>query len=52
MENSKTMFVMAKNNTINVKGIVITILTQKEMDYISFTDMLKATDGDSFISTN
>ena len=41
---------MAKNSTINVNGIMITVFTQKEMDYISFTDMLKATDGDSFIS--
>jgi len=44
------MFVMAKNKTINVKGIEITVLTQKEMDYISLTDMLKAKDGDFFIS--
>ena len=39
-----------KNKTINVKGIEITIVRQNEMDYISLTDMLKAKDGDFFIS--
>jgi hypothetical protein len=41
---------MAKNKTINVKGIEITIIKQCDNDYISLTDMLKAKDGDFFIS--
>ena len=39
---------MAK--TIIVKGIEITIIKQNNKDYISLTDMLKAKDGDFFIS--
>ncbi|NEW84927.1 MAG: KilA-N domain-containing protein [Mariniphaga sp.] len=39
-----------KRSTINVQGIEITILSQKEDDFISLTDMLKAKDGDFFIS--
>ncbi|MBR9690582.1 KilA-N domain-containing protein, partial [Candidatus Woesearchaeota archaeon] len=35
---------------INVKGTRITILTVENEDYISLTDMLKAKDGDFFIS--
>jgi hypothetical protein len=41
---------MAKNKTINVKGTEITIIRQQDIDYISLTDMLKAKDGDFFIS--
>jgi hypothetical protein len=41
---------MAKNKTIRVKGTEITILSIKGDDYISLTDMLKAKDGDFFIS--
>jgi len=41
---------MAKNKTITVKGIEITIIKQNNGDYISLTDMLKAKDGDFFIS--
>lgn len=41
---------MPKNKTINVKGTEITILTQGDLDYISLTDMLRAKDGDFFIS--
>lgn len=41
---------MAKNKTIQVKGTAITVIRDKEMDYISLTDMLKAKDGDFFIS--
>lgn len=36
--------------TINVQGTAITILSVDETDYISLTDMLKAKDGDFFIS--
>ncbi len=39
-----------KSNKINVKGIEITVVRQNGMDYISLTDMLKAKDGDFFIS--
>ena len=39
-----------KKSTINVQGIAITILSQKDEDFISLTDMLKAKDGDFFIS--
>lgn len=41
---------MTKKKTINVKGTEITIINQKGVDYISLTDMLKAKDGDFFIS--
>lgn len=43
---------MPKNKTINVKGTEITIIKQgnAEYDYISLTDMIKAKDGDFFIS--
>lgn len=41
---------MAKKNTIEVKGNVITILNEVDGDYISLTDMLKSKDGDFFIS--
>ncbi|MFH1956642.1 MAG: KilA-N domain-containing protein [Patescibacteria group bacterium] len=43
---------MPKKKTINVKGIKITIIKygNTEYDYISLTDMLKAKDGDFFIS--
>ena len=36
--------------TIEVKGVEVTILTTAEGDFISLTDMLKAKDGDFFIS--
>ena len=41
---------MAKNKTINVKGTDITIISKGAKEYISLTDMLKAKDGDFFIS--
>ncbi len=41
---------MTKNKKINVRGTKITIISQRELDYISLTDMLKAKDGDFFIS--
>lgn len=43
---------MSKNKIINVKGAKITIIKQgdSDYDYISLTDMLKAKDGDFFIS--
>ncbi len=41
---------MKKKNTINVKGKEITILKESKGDFISLTDMMKAKDGDFFIS--
>ena len=37
-------------SSVNVKGAEISILTLNDKDYISLTDMLKAKDGDFFIS--
>lgn len=39
-----------RKSTIEVQGTAITILTTKGADFISLTDMLKAKDGDFFIS--
>ncbi|MGB3454650.1 MAG: KilA-N domain-containing protein [Moheibacter sp.] len=41
---------MAKNRKILVEGKEITIILDKEHEFISLTDMLKAKDGDFFIS--
>jgi phage terminase large subunit-like protein len=41
---------MAKNKKIQVKGIEIAIIQEDKEDFISLTDMLKAKDGDFFIS--
>jgi hypothetical protein len=41
---------MSKITKIKVKGTEITILKEGEQDFISLTDMLKAKDGDFFIS--
>lgn len=41
---------MAKNKMITVKGIEITVQDQLGQKYISLTDMIKAKDGDFFIS--
>ena len=41
---------MAKSKTINVKGTEITIIRKESTEFISLTDMLKAKDGDFFIS--
>jgi len=40
----------SKKSTIDVLGTTVTVLSQRDEDYISLTDMLKATDGDFFIS--
>lgn len=40
----------ATNATINVRGTEITVIRREDQDYISLTDMLKAKDGDFFIS--
>ncbi|MBI4027619.1 MAG: KilA-N domain-containing protein [Verrucomicrobia bacterium] len=39
-----------KKSTIEVRGTEITILSHHDEDFISLTDMLKAKDGDFFIS--
>jgi hypothetical protein len=39
-----------KKTIIEVQGTEITIISHKQEDYISLTDMLKAKDGDFFIS--
>jgi hypothetical protein len=41
---------MAKNKKIQVIGIEIIIIQEDKEDFISLTDMLKAKDGDFFIS--
>jgi hypothetical protein len=41
---------MTKNTKINVEGMDITVLYHKEMQYISLSDMIKAKDGDFFVS--
>jgi len=41
---------MAKNRKIEVKGIPITIIKNNKEEFVSLTDMLKAKDGDFFIS--
>ena len=44
------IFKMAKSQKIIVRGTEITILKEGQYDFISLTDMLKAKDGDFFIS--
>jgi hypothetical protein len=39
-----------KKTTIDVRGTDVTVLTGQDGDFISLTDMLKAKDGDFFIS--
>jgi len=39
-----------KNKRLIVRGIEITLISEQNSDYISLTDMLKAKDGDFFIS--
>jgi len=41
---------MSKTKKINVKGTEITVITEGKNDFISLTDMVKAKDGDFFIS--
>lgn len=38
------------NKKIDVKGTSVTVYSDKDMDFISLTDMLRAKDGDFFIS--
>jgi len=39
-----------KKSVIEVLGTAVTVLSTKDEDFISLTDMLKAKDGDFFIS--
>jgi len=41
---------MSKNKKISVDGSDIRIILENEQEYISLTDMIKAKDGDFFIS--
>jgi hypothetical protein len=41
---------MGRKETISVQGTAITVMLAKEDSFISLTDMLKAKDGDFFIS--
>ena len=41
---------MNKSNKVNVQGTEITILNENSGEFISLTDMLKAKDGNFFIS--
>lgn len=40
----------SRNSTLQVQGTAIAILSGKDGDYISLTDMLKAKDGEFFIA--
>jgi hypothetical protein len=40
----------SKTSTIEVRGTAVTVLSLKEGDYISLTDMLRAKDGEFFIA--
>lgn len=40
----------SKKTSIDVRGTEVTVLSSEDGDYISLTDMLKAKDGDFFIS--
>ena len=50
LQGENTINTMKKNRKIKVEGKEITILFDKEQEYISLTDMMKAKDGDFFIS--
>lgn len=41
---------MKKKTNIEVRGVAISMFKEQDADYISLTDMLKAKDGDFFIS--
>jgi len=41
---------MVKSKKITVQGTKITVIAQSDQDYLSLTDMLKAKDGEFFIS--
>ena len=41
---------MTKNKKLLVEGVKISVISTGDKDYLSLTDMLKAKDGDFFIS--
>lgn len=41
---------MKKKTSLQVQGILVNVIEKEQRDYISLTDMLKAKDGDFFIS--
>ena len=41
---------LTKTNTLDIKGTSVAVVTSPQGDYISLTDMLRAKDGDFFIS--
>ena len=41
---------MTNKKTLIVQGVKISIIQSRKSDYISLTDMIKAKDGDFFIS--
>jgi hypothetical protein len=47
---TKTIIAMVRKRTISVKDTDIRIIEYQNSDYISLTDMIKAKDGDFFIS--
>lgn len=40
----------SKTSTLDIQGTSVAVLTSQQGDYISLTDMLRAKDGDFFIS--
>ena len=42
--------IMKKKNKLDVQGTAITLLNEENGEYVSLTDMLRAKDGDFFIS--
>lgn len=44
------MRILGNNRKIEVKGTLISVLMERDGEFISLTDMLKAKDGDFFIS--
>ncbi len=49
-ENERHAVGKDKKTTITVQGTSVTVMSQREEDFISLTDMLKAKDGEFFIS--
>lgn len=50
MEKKTMKTKLTKTNTLEVKGTSVSVVTSAQGDYISLTDMLRAKDGDFFIS--
>lgn len=50
MEKKTMKTKLTKTSTLEVKGTSVSVVTSAQGDYISLTDMLRAKDGDFFIS--